>query len=786
MKTKLHLLFFAMLFSVGLQAQTVTVTSSLPGTIETGDLLSFTADYTTDSDSYNLIVRFYEDNGGTITRFGSDQSFTSIPSNSTGTETLTINAPTVAATNYIARVFIEGPAPDYNKVFAPDIPFTVIAKVIPVKDSYLFNTDGDTEGWETGSIGAPNITATVAGGIMVVNTGSGSWDVGYIEQTEFKSDPTIHNYVHILYKNLSKPNENDQIELDWITTGATRSARVVVPIETSGWSTEMDFTTVTYDLGSNAEWTGADATYFRIYISRAGGGPKSKDLEIDSIIFNNIGPANNFTGTTDSDWNTPTNWSLGTIPTITSNVVIPASETVIIDATTGAVANNLTVDGSLSITSGGSLKVAGTSTGNITYNVAIADANWHLVSSPVSGESYGDGTTWIADSSIDSGVTDTNNRGIATYQNGTPDPITGQWTYYNTVGGTETTFGSGTGYSMKASGAATYGFEGAYPTFPVDAAISQQGSNYWNLVGNPTPAYLDVAAFISGNTTKLSPGAFQAVYVYNTAGGYTSVSGYIHPGQAFFVNSNVASGTVSTTAAMLSANNETATFYKGGNTSVELKVTEGNSYRKAYLEYSNDGTLGLDPGKDIGVFNGVATDFSIYTNLLENNEDIAFERQALPETDLESMEISVGLVAAAGKEITISATSLNLPEGVKVILEDRVLNVFTNLNESDYSITLDSDLNGVGRFYVKTTSASVLSTENTTLSGVHIYNTNNTLKVVGLEQGNASVSLYNILGKNVMNTTFNGNSLSLPVLAKGIYIVKITTDKGTLSKKIIL
>lgn len=286
MKTKLHFLTFALLFAIGIQAQTVSVTSTLPSTIETGDALDFTVDYTTDSNNYNLIVRFYEDNGGTITRYGTDQSFKSIPSNTSGTEVLNINAPLVAASNYIARIFIEN-STDYSKFYAADIPFTVTAKVVSVKDTYLFDTDGDLEGWDTGSIGAPNITATVSGGAMVINTGSGSWDVGYVEQTEYKLDPAMHTYLDITYKNLSKPNENNQIELDWITSGTTRSSRVIIPIETSGWNDPMDFTTVTYDLGANPEWAGADATYFRIYVSRAEGGPKSKDLEISSIVFNN-------------------------------------------------------------------------------------------------------------------------------------------------------------------------------------------------------------------------------------------------------------------------------------------------------------------------------------------------------------------------------------------------------------------------------------------------------------------------------------------------------------------
>lgn len=500
-------------------------------------------------------------------------------------------------------------------------------------------------------------------------------------------------------------------------------------------------------------------------------------------------PENTFNETTNADWNNVANWSLGTVPVNKENVIIPSSENAIIGSTTGAVANNLTVDaaGSLSIASGGSLKTSGTSTGNITYNLAIPDSNWHLVASPVAGQAYNN--AWVAASNIASGSVSGSNRGIATYQNGASNATTGNWVYMQ-ENDTET-FGNGVGYSMKSDVATTtYSFTGMYPTLPVTPAISQGvASNNWNLVGNPAPAYLDVAAFTTANSGNLSAGAFQAIYTYSTSGGYTSASGYIHPGQGFFVNSGVANGTVSITEAMLSHQTGT-TFQKSDKISVDVSIMEGNTTRKTYLEYRNDGTLGLDPGKDIGKFNGVDVPLSIYTNLLENNENIAFERQALPNSKFESMVIPVGIKAAAGKEITIAATSLNLPEGIKVYLEDKEANVVTNLNETDYTITLSDNVDGVGRFFLRTSASSVLSTDELALSGINIYKTNNaTLRIVGLQQGNSTIKVFNILGKQMINTTFNANGvkeISLPKLATGVYIVQLQTAAGTLNKKIIL
>ncbi|WP_297816038.1 T9SS type A sorting domain-containing protein, partial [uncultured Polaribacter sp.] len=159
--------------------------------------------------------------------------------------------------------------------------------------------------------------------------------------------------------------------------------------------------------------------------------------------------------------------------------------------------------------------------------------------------------------------------------------------------------------------------------------------------------------------------------------------------------------------------------------------------------------------------------------------------------DLASMVIPVGVKADANKEITFSAEAMNLPTGIKVFLEDRVHNTFTRLDEANatYKVTLTEALDGVGRFYVHTTQ-SALSIDNVTLTGVSIFKANAaTLRVTGLTQGKASISLFNVLGKQVMSTSFEATAskdISLPKLARGIYFVKVQTATGELSKKIIL
>ena len=78
--------------------------------------------------------------------------------------------------------------------------------------------------------------------------------------------------------------------------------------------------------------------------------------------------------------------------------------------------------------------------------------------------------------------------------------------------------------------------------------------------------------------------------------------------------------------------------------------------------------------------------------------------------------------------------------------------------------------------------------DNIVLENSSIYKSNaTTLKIVGLPNGNATIKLFDILGKQVLNTSFKGsniNDIVLPFLNNGIYIVNLKTDLGILNKKI--
>jgi hypothetical protein len=221
-------------------------------------------------------------------------------------------------------------------------------------------------------------------------------------------------------------------------------------------------------------------------------------------------------------------------------------------------------------------------------------------------------------------------------------------------------------------------------------------------------------------------------------------------------------------------------------------MNDGESNRFAKLYYVNNVTKGFDAGWEGETFGGIKNSLDLFSQLVEDNQGKNYQVQSLPISEMEFITVPVGITAAAGKEITFSTEALNLPTDLKVFLEDRENNTMTRLDEvnSNYTVTLNNALDGVGRFYLHTKSSSVLSADSFNLDNISIYTPNRyTLRIVGLSQGKSSIKLFNIFGKQVLNSSFISNGVydvNLLKLTTGVYIVQLKNENGTLNKKIIL
>jgi hypothetical protein len=372
----------------------------------------------------------------------------------------------------------------------------------------------------------------------------------------------------------------------------------------------------------------------------------------------------------------------------------------------------------------------------------------------------------------------------------------------------EVTLGAGMSVSVNGTGNTNTTGMFEYDAFfshgsSITVAIAQDGgtSDAFNLLGNPYLSNLygntnaNATNLLSTNSGVL---AEQTMWFWNpdteafVTKNQSSAAFTVPPLTGFFVKSSVAGGNFSYTTAMETHTASGSVLSKNANQrfEVDLKISNGELNRSASILFIDRATTAFDNGYDSSMFDGFSSSLEIYTGLVADNTGKRLAIQSLPSSNFENMVIPVGVTATANSEITISANVLNIAKGYDVVLEDRTNNVFTSLTDenSEYTTTV-SEKNTDGRFFLHVT-ASVLSTESKFLDSVSLFTTDNSnVRVVGLQNGNATFQLFNVLGEQVLSTSFQSRSvsnISLPRLSSGVYIVQLTTPSGKLNKKIVL
>ena len=514
-----------------------------------------------------------------------------------------------------------------------------------------------------------------------------------------------------------------------------------------------------------------------------------------------------WTGNTDSDWTNVNNWSNG-VPTSTIDVNIPETSNNPIINSTVSVANiaidenaaltlnavaaltveeNSTNEGVFTVNStianSGSLIVKGTATGNITYNRFVSD-DWHLISPPVSGQDYND--DWVAANVIASGTVNPNLRGIATYSN-----VTGSWEYL--LAGQSKSFTEATGYSTLRTSSGYLSFSGAILTGNSTTTIDKGTNNAYNLIGNPFPSHLALNEsvdathnFLTVNSGVLSE---MTAYVWNGSAyvpkNQLTAATSLAPGQAFFVISKPEGGTVNFTAAL--QKHRTSAFLKRkARPEMRLFLTKGKDEKHADIFYLDSATEGFDNGYDSSLFTGTSSNLEIFTKLVNQEKDMNLAIQAIPKDY--AIVIPVGIITPANQEIQISIAAKNIGEGKTVYLEDKITGIFTLMKDKDtfYKFTSDSALNGSGRFYIHT-SAETLQLEEVNLSNLKYVIKDSKIQFLNLPEGEKIIKIYDVLGKLVLTDNLDDvNSISIKNVPTAPYIFHLTTENGTLKKKILV
>lgn len=521
--------------------------------------------------------------------------------------------------------------------------------------------------------------------------------------------------------------------------------------------------------------------------------------------------------TTNGMWNDPTNWASGVVPISTDNVVIPTGTTLQVSADISEI-NSLENEGTIVISPTYSLKsksnmvntgtiimdsstddssvlfIEGTSSGNVTYTRGGLKANkWSLVTPPVSGQKIKEFAT---DSNNDIRINTTvnpNRYAIGYYSDAATEGD--KWVYYTANIDENSTFTAGQSYALSRATDGSVSFTGTLTTNNLTKTL-QPGE--WNAIGNPFTTYYPAnkngaSSFINDNYDILDDN-YKGIYVWDNAQNkYVAVSEAdfenraLTPGQGFFIKLKAGENEIEfkEDKRSLKPNTGNNVFNKNDNSYIQLFASNGEYKVATNIIFLDNATSGFDVGLDIGNFSTSSFDF--YTKLVDMSNDKNYTTQSLAKENMDNIIIPLEL-AVKNSKVTFSSKPVNLGENVKLYLEDRVRNTFTDITkETDsYKISFDETDIIKDRFYLHVKS-EVLDLDNSLINQIQVFSSNKTLHILGIKD-QIKVEVFNLLGKNVYTKFFNNiNTIDIPLsVSDGVYVVKVIVDNKSITKKTVL
>ncbi len=571
--------------------------------------------------------------------------------------------------------------------------------------------------------------------------------------------------------------------------------------------------------------------------------------QTNTTSFNKFGTGNFFTlatiyvpisltwnGSTSIVWNDASNWTGGGVPSAVDDITIPSSgvtnePTISINAVCGAMriesSRTLTININSSLTMSGILNMGGnitlksnasgyasfidngiaSSTGTATYELYTIKNKFLFISSPVSAAAH----TIFSVANPNFYVYDETNADA--------DRIMG-WDNPTATAG-NMIVGRGYAFYLLDNDNTKVVTGGSFNTGNASIAVTNSNhgvdSDGWNLVGNPYPSALSAETFLTLNAStngvidgsiyfwdddnsKGSNYSSSDYSVWNIAGSVGASGdngkvpdGKIATGQSFFVHRT------STGSADVQFKNNMrikgdGQFFKRGIKSeiqkIKLSLSSTNGlYNETVISFKEDANEDHDDMYDAKKIKGNAN-IALYSKL--GNVDYAI--QTLPgfyTYKSSKKEILIGYtVGVAGNYSLKKLKFENFDSDVNIYLLDENNNKFVDLRENNqydfYSETGVFDK----RFKIVLRKNQATDIDDKQKSFANIYANNKTLyiKFSSNKLSTGIITVYDLLGTNVYTQNINKTQyVEIPLkLNSGIYIVKIKTNNGIVSKKIFI
>ena len=150
----------------------------------------------------------------------------------------------------------------------------------------------------------------------------------------------------------------------------------------------------------------------------------------------------------------------------------------------------------------------------------------------------------------------------------------------------------------------------------------------------------------------------------------------------------------------------------------------------------------------------------------------------------ESESVDLGFNMAVSGEVTFSLS--NAQDFTEIVLEDKETGDFVDLLISDYTFTYSDDEAETGRFTLHFKKGALSEIEK--LDNLSIYSNSSTLYLKSDSRlNNVNVSIYSVTGQEVMSKHYNTlTNIEINTELKGVYILKLSSEKGNHTTKLIL
>ncbi|GAB7257655.1 LamG-like jellyroll fold domain-containing protein [Polaribacter sp. OB-PA-B3] len=316
---------------------------------------------------------------------------------------------------------------------------------------------------------------------------------------------------------------------------------------------------------------------------------------------------------------------------------------------------------------------------------------------------------------------------------------------------------------------------------------------------NPYNLIIDDLKFTKGNLPSLGNGIYHAPNRYISVGqGFfvssSSVGGRIRfeNSQRNYRNNNYASGGTfffKSDQKKTALDQETSLLPKlklGFNYNVSEEI---KSHRQIGISFRRNNTFGYDNGYDSDIYDLNSTDFYWHFPKHSNRKLIIAGVPTLKK----DMEIPLSVVIGSNNSFTVQIDEVENITG-KIYLLDKLTN--TSYLLSDAATELNIPVGTYSdRFFITFSNQNSLSVDNEDLLSEHLDlfmdNENHEIVIRNNDLLNIKkVEVYNLLGQKIKTySNFDNiieNRLKISKLPTAIYTVNLITDKGKLSKKVLI